>query len=30
VDVDITDVGGSSGNHAVDVANLMLNKFGVS
>jgi PknH-like extracellular domain len=30
VDVDITDAAGSSGNHAVDVANLMLQKIGVS
>jgi hypothetical protein len=30
VDVDITDVAGASENHAVDVANLMLQKVGVS
>lgn len=28
VDVDITDVAGNGGNHAVDVANLMLQKIG--
>jgi hypothetical protein len=30
VDVDIADAAGSSGNPAVDVANLMLQKVGVS